>query len=254
MFNVDKITDREKAIICGLFLSKFDEMGLKTLGFTNFKEAFNALGFSISVRSASLKNYRDEFDPFFPNIRQGWHNRVMRQNCKNIYDKLYGLDLSDFLRIMKLIIYKNPDIDILNEEAEEYIEDVDNSFAKRLITGQAAEKYFLKNYRDQECFSDSEIVDVTQNGCGFDFKVMTKHQPDFLAVEVKGLRTMSGVIALTNKEFKVASLLKKRYFIYVVKNFDEEPSSTIYKNPIETGLQFEKNERTVKQITWSVKV
>jgi hypothetical protein len=34
---------REKLVLAGLFLSKFDEEGLNALGFGGFSEAFNAI-------------------------------------------------------------------------------------------------------------------------------------------------------------------------------------------------------------------
>ena len=79
---------REKAIISGLYLSKFDKEGLHHLGFDSFTEAFNVIGLALNVKPASIKNYRDEFDPKFPNERRGWHKRAMRPYVKDVYDKL----------------------------------------------------------------------------------------------------------------------------------------------------------------------
>lgn len=75
---------RDKAILIGLYLSKFDADALNVLGFKGFNEAFNTLGYSIGVKPASIKNYRDEFDPFFPNPRKGWHKRQIRDYCKEV--------------------------------------------------------------------------------------------------------------------------------------------------------------------------
>jgi len=69
------MNNRAKSILTGLYLSKYSQEGLKELGFKSFQEAFNVLGFSLSSKPASLKNYRDEFDPLFPNNRKGWHKR-----------------------------------------------------------------------------------------------------------------------------------------------------------------------------------
>jgi hypothetical protein len=60
--------NRDKSIVTGLYLSKFDKDGLRELGFNTFQEAFNILGFSLESNPSSIKNYRDEFDPLFPNI------------------------------------------------------------------------------------------------------------------------------------------------------------------------------------------
>jgi hypothetical protein len=68
---------RDKAILMGLYLSKFDDKALKELGFDGFMQAYNALGYSIGTKPYSIRNYRDEFDPYFPNQRQGWRNRKL---------------------------------------------------------------------------------------------------------------------------------------------------------------------------------
>lgn len=68
-----KFTKRDKAVLTGLFLSKFGEEGMGLMGLDNFTAAFNVLGYGLGVNPNSLKNYRDEFDPLFPNTRKGWH-------------------------------------------------------------------------------------------------------------------------------------------------------------------------------------
>ena len=73
---------RDKSILIGLYISKFDEHALYALGFEGMKQAFNTLGYSIGAKPASIKNYRDEFDPYFPNPRKGWHKRQIREYCK----------------------------------------------------------------------------------------------------------------------------------------------------------------------------
>jgi len=109
---------REKAILAGLYLSKFDSEGLRRLGFDNFIEAFNVIGSALGVRPASVKNYRDEFDPLFPNKRMGWHKRPVRDYCKAIYSAFGNLSLEKFTELLKQIIYKEHDLDVLIEEVE----------------------------------------------------------------------------------------------------------------------------------------
>ena len=245
-------TLRKKAILAGLYLSKFNEKGLNELGFENFTEAFNVIGFSLGVQPASIKNYRDEFDPVFPNKRKGWHKREMRQYCKDIYTFYKDLDLNKFSTLLKQIIYKNSDLDILMEKISQK-EDKESSFAKRLITGQAAEKYFKNRYTEIDIFKDYYIEDCTNTGCGFDFKLSLENKK-FLGVEVKGLNSMNGVIALTNKEYTVAQYMRDRYFLFVVKNFRENPFHKIIQHPFNSQLNFKKIETKVTQITWNTKV
>jgi hypothetical protein len=63
ILNPNQIGTREKLILTGLYLSKYDSAGLKKLGFESFIEAFNVIGYALGGKPASIKNYRDEFDP-----------------------------------------------------------------------------------------------------------------------------------------------------------------------------------------------
>ena len=239
---------REKSILAGLYLSKFDVGGLRRLGFDSFTEAFNVIGSALGVRPASVKNYRDEFDPLFPNRRKGWHKRPTRGYCKAVYDAFGELNLGNFTDLLKRIIYRERDLDVLMEEVEKK-EGEDRSFARRLITGQAAEQYFRSMYREIAVFRDLEIEDTTKLGCGFDFRLLS---PDtFYGVEVKGLSGPRGAIALTSKEHSVASLLRKRFFLFVVKNFKENPYHELVQDPLGGKLVFDRVEQRTIQITWT---
>jgi hypothetical protein len=243
-----RFSAREKAILAGLYLSKFDKKGLCHLGFDNFTEAFNVIGLALNVRPASIKNYRDEFDPVFPNNRLGWHKREMRAYVKEVYDRFYHLNLQDLSNLIKEIIYIKPEIDMLIENASK-----NHSFAKRLLTGLSAENYFEQNYRKIGAFKDGKIENTTKYGCGFDFK-LDFYDSVFLAVEVKGLNECSGNILLTEKEYLVADILKERYFLFVVKNFKETPFHEIIQNPLNSDLIFEKHESFIKKFSWSCHV
>jgi len=248
-----KLSPREKSILAGLYLSKFDFEGLKHLGFDNFTEAFNVIGLAMGVQPASVKNYRDEFDPLFPNERKGWHKREIRKYCKDIYDTFHTLNLVDFSNLLKDIIYKDHELDVLMEEIAKSEGDKESSFAKRLITGQAAEQYFRDNFSNVDLFKGYKLEDTTKVGCGFDFKLVAEEQDRYFGVEVKGLNEQRGNIALTNKEHTVAGFLKDRYFIFVVRNFKEKPSHNLYQDPI-SSLIFKRNESTITQINWNTTV
>lgn len=242
---------REKSILAGLYLSKFDSEGLRRLGFGSFTEAFNVIGSALGIRPASVKNYRDEFDPLFPNDRRGWHKRPIREYCKAIYSTFGSLNLKEFTSLLKRIIYKEHDIDVLMEEVETK-QGEDRSFAKRLITGQAAEQYFKAKYREISLFQDFALEDTTRLGCGFDFRLISPNL--FYGVEVKGLSEVRGSIALTSKEHAVASVLKDRFFLFVVKNFRENPFHEWYQDPLNGNLVFSRVEQKTIQISWTTTV
>ena len=198
-----------------------------------------------------IKNYRDVFDPLFPNDRKGWHKGAIRDYCKAIYSAFGSLNLDDFTSLLKRIIYKEHDLDVLMEEVETK-QGEDRSFAKRLITGQAAEHYFKTKYKDISLFQDFEIEDTTRLGCGFDFRLFSPSI--FYGVEVKGLSEPRGSIALTSKEHAVASVLKNRFFLFVVKNFRETPFHEWYQDPVNGNLVFSRIEQRLVQISWMTKV
>jgi hypothetical protein len=162
-----------------------------------------------------------------------------------------SLDLEDFTGLLKRIIYKGHDLDLLMEEVETK-QGEDRSFAKRLITGQAAEQYFKAKYREISLFQDFELEDTTRLGCGFDFRLISPSL--FYGVEVKGLSEVSGSIALTSKEHSVASVLKDRFFLFVVKNFRENPFHEWYQDPLNGKLVFGRVEQRSVQVSWLTKV
>lgn len=238
---------RDKAILVGLYLSKFDEDGLGALGFQGFNQAYNTLGYSIGFKPTSIKNYRDEFDPYFPNKRKGWHNRTIRDYCKAVLDEFSPLKIDAFTDLIKSLVIDNYDIEKVIEKFEK--KDKSETVAKRLITGKAAEEYFKANYHTINNFKNYELKETTNLACGFDFRL--SQDANFYCVEVKGLNTNTGNIALTEKEFNVANELKKKYCLFVVTNFIEKPNHQIIYDPLNSRLTFKKVERKVTQINYS---
>jgi Domain of unknown function (DUF3883) len=250
-----KFSSYEKSVLAGLYLSKFDSKGLKFLGFSSFTEAFNVIGLALSTKPASIKNYRDEFDPFFPNARQGWRKRQMQDDRRKIYEAFKELPLEPLADFLRLAIYENHDADLLRESvAKESGDETENTFAKRLITGLAAEHYFETLQPKLPEFKEYTLENTTRLGCGYDFRLARKSDDSFLAVEVKGLQSRTGSLALTPKEYDVASSLSDRFFLFVVKNFRELPSHDIYRNPLSSSLKFTRKERVVVQVSWSTTI
>lgn len=159
------------------------------------------------------------------------------------------LDQRQLADLVKELVYQNPDVDRLNEEIES-AGSADSSYAKRLLTGQAAEHYFVENFGLISEFSDCSIVDMTQSGCGFDFKLEGGALRDFLAVEIKGLAEKSGTVTFTEKEWRVAEKLGERYYVYVVKDFCDTPFPTLIRGPLTTKLQAKRKETMTPRVSW----
>lgn len=223
-----RIENREKLILAGLYLSKYDRRGLEKLGFSSFTEAYNVLGYALNGKPMNIKNYRDEFDPYFENNRQGWRNREIRDYCKNLMNFAKDFDFEYFSDLILSYIVKDyriqKEVDMILKINRE------NSFINRMSTGLAAENYFIENYEKQDIFKSFELSDTRTMGCGFDFKL--DYNSDFYCVEVKGLNAKTGNFLMTQKEFDVAESLKDKYCLYVVKDFRKNPFETLFLNPL----------------------
>lgn len=255
--DIHGMSHRDRQILCGLFLSKYDKKGLAYLGFEGFTEAFNAIGYSLHARPASIKNYRDELDPYFPNERKGWHKRSLREHCRRILDEYKGASISQLGELIKGLLLPAGEVDAIPEVKRVLRirdQDASSSFAKRLITGRAAEQYFEAKFSAMAEFSGLTLTNTTGWGCGFDFKLAQPGGESFHAVEVKGLRTRCGQIQFTELEHDMADALRERYYLVLVRNFVEEPFHTVINNPADCVIRFTKVERKEVRFSWTANV
>jgi len=240
----------ERRILAGLFLSKYDSLGLRALGFGSFKEAYNVIGYALRGRPQSIKNYRDEFDPLFPNARKGWHKRQTRDYCLQVFDKFKHLDLESFAALV-ISFFADDEAASAPKFASDPRDDGTSSFAQRLITGRAAESYFEALHGGLSEFQGYTLEDTTRYGCGYDFRLWPiVNDADFLAVEVKGLKKMTGGISMTANEHEAAAALRDRFYLFVVRNFRETPTHEIIRNPLDSRLRFNRVEQRIVQVSW----
>ncbi len=210
---------RETAILFGLLLSKFGMQALRAFGFRSYRQAYNAIGYATGVPPASVKNYRDEFDPHFDNPRRGWHGRRPKAAYMNYLDTFGGETLEVLVTHLQMRLFPVQtwrEIGLLTDEA------ANARVAQRLITGKAAEMYFLQHYTHEPRFRDCVVRDTTLLACGYDF-VVEASEAIVCYVEVKGLQGTSGTVSLTEKEYHVASLQQENYCLFLVCNFNERP-------------------------------
>jgi hypothetical protein len=250
---------RERQMLAGLFLSKFSKLGLEHLGFKSFTEAYNAIGYALDGKPSSIKNYMQEFDPLFPNGRKGWHGREVRPDRREFFETFGRLSLAELSALLSPLLLKTSPARRLPESLRE-IEAIDDksleneSVSKRLITGVAAERFFAAAFPTLEEFVGHKLRNVTRFGCGFDFRIQPRDSERFLAAEVKGLAGATGEIMMTSKEHRVAEYLGERYFLCVVRNFSERPTLSIFRNPLEQGLEFVRRERRQTLETWHARI
>jgi hypothetical protein len=238
---------RDKLILAGLFLARFDRKGLAALGFATFAEAYNTIACGLGASPASVKNYRDELDPLFPNPRRGWANRELRPHCQRTFDQYGHLSLDELGRLVRTGLAESSDVEEIGDEVEG--PDWSAGFAKRLQTGLAAETYFSSQAKSLPNFREYELTDTTRLGCGFDFR-LTKTGAPFLAVEVKGLRQNTGTILLTDKEYRTADTLRERYVLFVVRGFAETPEHIVFRDPVHGNLPLAPRTVTRQETNW----
>lgn len=236
------IKNRDKLIICGLFLAKFDTLAYKSLGFSSFIESFNILGLSLQWKPSNIKNYRDEFDPYFDNARKGWQ-RDLRAYIRVIFEQYKDMEFESFKNLVSSFLIENYEKKLqVNEFLDSKIE---SSFIKRVVTGKAAEQYFIANF--MRYFKDFSLFDSRDFGCGFDFKM--QNEKEFYFVEVKGLNEMNENFMLTEKEYKIAQSLQDKYCLYIVSNLKERPKESIFFNPTKC-FNFAKQSRQITQTNY----
>lgn len=106
----------EDSLIISYYLSRVNMDGVKALGYKNFTVAFEGLAKILDQKPSTIKNMRDEFDPYFDNGRVGWYQRGMSVSRKKIYDQMELYSNEELTIIVNRILddYKN----IQNEQDE----------------------------------------------------------------------------------------------------------------------------------------
>ncbi|BAR52524.1 hypothetical protein TFKS16_2328 [Tannerella forsythia KS16] len=243
------------AIIVAFYLSKFNQEGVRNLGFNSFNEVFDKTANLLNVKRNYVKLRRDEFDPIYP-WRQGW-KRPMDKRIIRTIEILDELEEPDVRDIVSNILY-NPfyretedlkNIVNLIKHTEKSKVEMGN-FILRCPTGKAAEEFFYNFYIQNQLPIKGNLSDCRDLGCGYDYKITDTNSNEFY-IEVKGISDMSGGILFTDKEWKIAMKQKKRYFLCIVRNLNNKPELEFINNPSQF-IKPTKNIRTTLQINWSV--
>jgi len=235
------------------YLSRFNEVAYKNLGYGNMLNTHNRIGAILSLPPNTVKNWRDEFDPLFGH-RVGWYQRPMTQSRLRVVEALEELDEISVRAIVLDILKGNTLKDIY--ETEQLISIVSEKepsfgtgkFILRGPTGKVAEDFFIKSFNNNETPFLGKLIDCRDYGCGYDFRV---EGSETVYIEVKGLFGDAGGVLFTNKEWQVANDKGVLYYLCVIKNTDLQPMLQFINNPAEK-LNANKNLHTVIQVSWSV--
>lgn len=97
----DKTKD---SLIIAYYLSRRNEEAIHKLGYKTFIEAFKSIGLLLGQKHTTIKNMRDEFDPYFDNGRAGWYQRQLSASRKEVFDMLQNVSDSELDEIVRDII------------------------------------------------------------------------------------------------------------------------------------------------------
>jgi hypothetical protein len=209
-------------------MSRLDDRYLQTMKCPSWREAFARAGRALGVPSASLKNLRDEFDPFHPNQRRGWHQRPLRPNRQRVLEELKDLSQDALAELVRHILRRDTDVTDEAIDALAVRNRVAENVAERLLTGRRAEEYFLKNCAAIVGVEFADLLDLRNSAKGYDFGV--RHAPE-RAVEVKGLKGMRGDILFTDREWAEALQRRAEYWVVVVGNLAAIPRWRVVADP-----------------------
>jgi len=216
------------AIIVGYAMSRLDDRYLQSQGVRTWKAAFDRAAKALQVRAASLKNLRDEFDPFHDNMRKGWRHRPLRPNRQRVMGDLSEVSDDALLESVNRIL--GGDETATEELLDSLIEvrPAVHNVAERLLTGRRAENFFLSNCESWTGIPRSQVLDRRDSALGFDFAVAGLPER---AIEVKGLRGHAGAIQFTDREWSEAKIRRAEYWLVVVGNITATPIFRLWKDP-----------------------
>lgn len=248
--------NNQLALIVSYYLSRCDKEAYKHLGYSSFNQAANDIGNILDVNPNTIKNMRDEFDPYHENTRIGW-KRELRGSRLKVLKAFQDTDDETLLEIAEEIL-NNKEFKNTEEYRDIYTMFKDKGrgsakepaiFILRGPTGKAAEEFFVEYFKNSAKPVSGELVDSRYLGCGYDFEI--KNSGQSYMVEVKGLSSNGGGVLFTNKEWQTALKYKNKYYLILVKNLSSTPELIMIQDPA-SRLKARKSIYTTIQVSWNV--
>ena len=235
-----------EAIVIGYVMSRLDEKYLAARKCKSWKQAFTEAAAALSVRPASIKNLRDEFDPVHPNPRKGWHKRALRNNRQRVLDELRDVSDAGLLELAGRIVRRDEEPIIEAIDTLSNMTRVVHNVAERLLTGRKAEDYFVANCHDIIQISPDDLIDFRLSARGYDFGVC--NEPERV-IEIKGLKRKRGDILFTDREWTEAQYRGDQYWLVVIGNLRSRPIPNVIRDP-HTSLKVNCDCRTSVTVSW----
>jgi|SRR5579871_4782564 len=241
-----RIRMETEAIVIGYAMSRLDRVYLTARHCSTWEQAYDEAAQALSRPSRTFDNLRDEFDPFHPNPRRGWHQRPLRMSRQRILDELKDISDDALLELVARILMRDENTIVEAVDSLAVSNRIAYNVAERLLTGRLAEEYFLTHSEPIIQVASSSILDMRQMACGYDFGV--QHEPEW-AIEIKGLKTAKGGIQFTDREWTEAKKRREDYWLIVIGNLSAQPVPHIIRDPHVT-LAVESKYRQPITVEW----
>lgn len=220
------------ALYIGYFLAKFNKEAYSILKLGNQASTHIKIGEILNVKSNTVMNMRDEFDPLFGH-RAGWHQRPMSPSRIQVVELLKEYSFSQIYALVNdILISKGESLNA--EEISSIVKDdkvesdgIDKTFTSRGITGSKAESFFRNHFRQIFPEFKGELVDTTLDGVGYDFK----NSLETIYIEVKGSVSDQKNILLTDKEWDAAKRFGNQYYLVLIYLINDTPNFILVNNP-----------------------
>ena len=94
------------ALATAYYFSRVNDNAVINLEYTSHTEALKKMAAIIGVKYSTLKNMRDEFDPYFNNGRAGWYQRDLSESRKEIFDYFSSFSDDELTNYIRNIVNK----------------------------------------------------------------------------------------------------------------------------------------------------
>ncbi len=219
-----------EALIIGYAMSRLDVGYLRSRNARSWRAVYEEAARALKVRASSIKNLRDEFDPFMSSKRRGWHRRPIKPSRHRVLEDLKDISDDALMALVDKIILQDEEATAEAVDSLAAVPRTAQNVAERLLTGRRAEDYFFAHSESLVGFAQAELIDHRLSACGFDFGISRRPE---LALEVKGLRPLNGDILFTDREWTEARARRDYYWLVVIGNLDATPQGRVVRNPYE---------------------
>lgn len=233
MVDIYKQDAKSNIIIVSYYLSRCNWNALETLGYKTFAVAFESIGKLMNIKPATVKNIRDQFDPYFDNGRAGWYQRELQGSRKTVFDEFADYTDERLGDVVKKIL----DLYKPEESREKILRNLNQLIRLSTIhyknDFELTEVYLTNDFKNKytKCMEDKE--------CKIEF---------FDSTAIITTSTYKNVF-LPNQWFAIAAyavgvyreLMQYKYYLEKNISYIGEKKETYIKNLREGGTPYEKD-------------